>query len=606
MSSLLTMTEEQLYMQNLTKSQKQLIEHFDYVGSDVPFADTPEAPFSGIITGWFKYLDVFLAKTDVVQTDYFYCPIHRRWLKLRDNTFYFIERHLSTHTGYGQLFRRSKSKAIDAIIDSTTKIKFTKQQQQYLQENILKYLLLTDKPLSDGDNAFIQAIIPSINATGLRNRAGEIADSVRLEIKAIIQNVDYIRPSIDEWSDAMNNRYVGETIYTIYKGEWQCFVVALRKINGLHATSAEIANILTSIENDYEIALNKERFCSDNCNTMKGVANKKELYRFPCIIHFLHNVAKQYLKTETEWTVELKKFVKKLHKSSVFAGYCDSHHIQRIPTFTEVRWASISNTLIYLDTNKNHIQMYLNENKIDDMNQEFWDLVHESKTFFRTIYLCIELLEGDEFGTISYVNQVIERLKKAISSIVEEPEKRDRLLGYIAQFLQDYKEEMFPLIYIAEFCNPQICLSLNDTQIIDVKRHIAIKAAELGFPIPNPNERQRSRSDEEIISFTDCSDERVTLLDELEDPKLRKMGRDESLLSFWLSKLNNPETKGIAKVALDTLSTLCNSASVEREFSKAKNILTMKRLRLLPVITEDLLIISANKKISEKYITYEL
>ena len=53
-------------------------------------------------------------------------------------------------------------------------------------------------------------------------------------------------------------------------------------------------------------------------------------------------------------------------------------------------------------------------------------------------------------------------------------------------------------------------------------------------------------------------------------------------------------------VALDVLSTLCNSASVE--FSRAKNILTMKRLRLLPLITEDLLIITTNPEISRKYL----
>ena len=62
------------------------------------------------------------------------------------------------------------------------------------------------------------------------------------------------------------------------------------------------------------------------------------------------------------------------------------------------------------------------------------------------------------------------------------------------------------------------------------------------------------------------------LLNELKNPQTRKLERDQDLLSFWSLKLNNQFTKGIAMVALDVLSTLCNYASVEREFSRAKNI----------------------------------
>ena len=57
------------------------------------------------------------------------------------------------------------------------------------------------------------------------------------------------------------------------------------------------------------------------------------------------------------------------------------------------------------------------------------------------------------------------------------------------------------------------------------------------------------------------------LLNELKNPQTRKLGRYQDFLSFW--SLNNQFTKGIAMVALDVLSTLCNYGSVEIESSRA-------------------------------------
>ena len=48
------------------------------------------------------------------------------------------------------------------------------------------------------------------------------------------------------------NRSVSKSFifFTIYKGKWKNYTIALRKIKGLHATTDEIIQIIMNIEKD--------------------------------------------------------------------------------------------------------------------------------------------------------------------------------------------------------------------------------------------------------------------------------------------------------------------------------------------------------------------
>ena len=75
------------------------------------------------------------------------------------------------------------------------------------------------------------------------------------------------------------------------------------------------------------------------------------------------------------------------------------------------------------------------------------------------------------------------------------------------------------MIYAAEYLNPQLCLTLNDEQITLVQQFIADEASSWGSPIPTTYEQMQNRNDDRIACFTD-------------DQRLRKLGRDQDLLSF--------------------------------------------------------------------------
>ena len=161
-------------------------------------------------------------------------------------------------------------------------------------------------------------------------------------------------------------------------------------------------------------------------------------------------------------------------------------------------------------------------------------------------------------------------------------------LNYINQFKKDFESELFPIIYAAELLNISICLNLISSEINQAKNYIANRARALGCHIPVESQLKHN-DDDEILQYTDHQTENLNILDNLEN----------RFSFYWLKKMKTEETKWIA---IEILSTLCNSASVEREFSKAKNIKTMKRLRLLPALYEDLVLISCNKELATKYL----
>ena len=175
------------------------------------------------------------------------------------------------------------------------------EQTNIIKKEMQKYLLFNCRPFTDADDIHLRKICPSLNSDSLRADAVAIAKATKKELKVIISNSLFTRPSIDEWEDAKKRRYVGETIYCLHDGKLEPFVIALKEIKALHATAEEIANIMDNIDIEYSIDSSKERYCSDNCNVMLSVQTVKGIARFPCILHAIHNTVGNFLEGESDF-----------------------------------------------------------------------------------------------------------------------------------------------------------------------------------------------------------------------------------------------------------------------------------------------------------------
>ena len=588
-------------LQNSLNQITNLMNKFRYVGTQIPFnieAAQSSQPFEGEISGWYKFNDIYIAKTNVLQPGYAFCSIHKKWIIIVRFSFFYIHRHLKTHPDYAAQIDAQTTNAVNEIVFENQTVTFDSNEQKFIRHSIYAHILTNARPFTDADGEYMRALVPNISSTDLRNKAHSIATAMKEQIKLILQESEFLRPSIDEWSDARMRRYIGETIFFIHNNQWKQLIIALRPIKALHANAQEIANVLDKIEIDYEIDASKMRFVSDNCNTMLAVQCEKGIQRFPCILHFIHGLVKTVFKFQKNFLSQLSEFVSFLHKSTTYAAFCQELNIPRIPSFTITRWGSAHDTLYYITSQFVHISTFFERERPNfEIHVDFFETCKLNQQFTKVMKQCIRELEGDDFGTISKVNQILGIIQETIENLPDSvTESKQNAELKLNQFKEDYKRDLFPLIYVTEFLNPSLELCLNNEQLRSALNYIQNMAANAGYPI---NVLEQEENEQGILKYTDSL--RQNLLRDLQNMNFRHLPRDpDALLNFWLEKYRNPQTKGIAYVALDSLSTLCNSASVEREFSSAGRILSMERMRLLPEITEDLVMIYTNKGLAKE------
>ena len=116
---------------------------------------------------------------------------------------YYVTRHLERSHGFSNQDTATKKKRkISHIINVDTSSSLSIDRMNFIKKELQKYLLINCKPFSDADDTHIRAICPAINSGSLRADAIRIANSTREEIRMIIANSLFTRPSIDEWEDA--------------------------------------------------------------------------------------------------------------------------------------------------------------------------------------------------------------------------------------------------------------------------------------------------------------------------------------------------------------------------------------------------------------------
>ena len=63
---------------------KKLISRFTYVDNSIPFTEFEAAPFQGEVRGWYKYQDVYIAKTSKPEAEFFTVQYIKNGLQFLD------------------------------------------------------------------------------------------------------------------------------------------------------------------------------------------------------------------------------------------------------------------------------------------------------------------------------------------------------------------------------------------------------------------------------------------------------------------------------------------------------------------------------------------
>jgi hypothetical protein len=579
------------------------------VGTLIPFSDPDQKPFEGDIIKWFQdkeFPEIYLAATsEKVVTEHYFCAFCKRWLNARSSSAFYIIRHHRTHSTVDER-QKDEKKVIKKVVGAEflEVPVLTFPQRTFISKMFKTYILLTGRPFSDIENKFIQELLPDgESAQKVRESAMDAAVAIRSEIKDILASSSFASVAIDEWADHMGRRFMGETVTALILGEIRTFTLALAPITSEHATAEELFSLLQIVNNRYNLETRSLRYVTDNCSTMVKVQKIGKLERFPCICHGIALCVNAFLNArKEEFLIPLSSIVSFLRRSEVYTAFCIHENIPQIPEFIQIRWTSLAQTISYLSTKQKYVLKYAKQESLT-FDVAIFTLIEEFKPFFDLYQKCSKKLESDLFGTISYVCQVLYNLTNEVKKLkTKHLECCEAFTEKLAKFKEDFRVEMYPLVYAATILNPMIPLKVLAPQELESgMAYIREKMIKHGWE--GISSVVETGIDDDGFETTK-RDPRTSkdLISSLVLESNRFLPEGQNLFSFWKLQADNESTRIAGIVALEILITLCSSSSVEREFSAAGRFLTIKRMRLHPEIIDDLAVIIGNPQIAPKYI----
>ena len=100
--------------------------------------------------------------------------------------------------------------------------------------------------------------------------------------------------TFDGWSSKNGTPYLGITIKSLINYKYHDFFLDLIELSSENAANIT-ANVITTLAN-YGVSIDSIVSCAtDNCPTMKAVADDLNLWRIPCTCHLLNLIFKEFV-----------------------------------------------------------------------------------------------------------------------------------------------------------------------------------------------------------------------------------------------------------------------------------------------------------------------
>lgn len=349
---------------------------------------------------------------------------------------------------------------------------------------------------------------------------------------------------------------------------------------------------------------------SDNCNLMNNAFTFSGILRLPCSCHLLNLFLKAFIKPSEKTILEISSAARSLRSSVCYAALKDDFDELKIANYTEIRWISLYQTFKSLLNSRQSINTFYiaeDESIKFKLTSIHWTFIESMIPILKTYKSVIKILEGDDFGSISLVLISFNKIKTEIENLPS-CQFHDNIQSFKNEYdekMKLYKQQMHPLYDAAAILNPFINnTNVNLKEGID---YIESKMKSIGW---SPGKIKVSTN--KTVNFlnsisnesleTEISPVRQFLNMGTIDPDQNENETlGDVLFRYWKRKLDSNVDTFLSKVALGILNQFCTSCSCERLFSKASQVLTRERLRLMPDVAESQVIIMANRELAEKY-----
>lgn len=538
------------------------------------------------------------------------CHICRKMLKINGSTTSNLANHLRLHK------INSTSAATDYPTESSGIKKYCSQKynQETFEILLVQFLVKSDSAFELVRNKEFKNLLMYLNsnvqmpssATCKRRIVGLYDKQVQIEIKKMKELNTKLSCSLDIWTSPNGVAFLGVHAHYV-SSSWtlEKQLLAFSPFPGVHSGVA-IFNLFDKVIETYGI---KEKVISvtmDNASNNDSFMNIL-IQKYPtidaeshirCFAHVLNISTQELFKEPGEHILNLRSFIRELRLSPTKMGYLreiyEKENISAPKKFKKLildvptRWNSTYEMLQRAMQLRTAVISY-SGNRISDEAWAHFDWLLEILAPFKE---ATDLTVVEETSTLSVVvptyNRLLDKLEKVLGSI-NKTNSMYLLLRNSLSKLHGYYNASSELATIATVLDPRF--NLNEYAKDQGKNSIdAKKVGEFVLEMFSKDYYSNVSSSENVPTQTKKS----VLFDddflETEPTTAREcleqyfnqppISRRTSALNWW--KQNETKFSQVAKMAKHFLAIPATEASVERNFSSGRHLITFDRSSLLP------------------------
>lgn len=522
-----------------------------------------------------------------------YCYICESWFSFnfKNN---FINQHISTRF---HKCRSSQSKILTKK-DDVASLTYS------VIKNVILFILLDGKPISNIESQYLTSIGPKLpNRQSFTKSIKDLSTKFTEIVKQKIEKMTVCYICIDEWSDKRKRHFLGTTLQGVKDNMMENFVISFKKIDALHVTAEYLQKKVNEIRDNFNIKSNFSGIVTDGASNM--VAFDNHIYnRHCCICHVLNLLLQDLHELFQKYLSKLENFQCSIKNSSLFTKLCEEkkHSITRIPSYCPTRFYSLYNLIHSFNISYQIVIEFLNQKITDFFNTDDFLFYQEFELLIEYFKDSIQLFEKNEFGQIAKIHTELYTVKDAIKTVIQ----NSQYLKKYQKNIEDIMNSRFDIIYksydklvfASALLHPN---HLYSTFISPSEKNIGTDF--IRDLLKKEKQKDKNYVESNITLLGETKSQREYLIrnkiiieedDELEIYFQQSPTREQDPMKYWIER--KERFPYLYKVAINILSTPTSSASIERFFSKVKELLGDKQLKTNEDLLEARMILIGNRK----------
>jgi hypothetical protein len=447
---------------------------------------------------------------------------------------------------------------------------------------------------------------------GLKNL---LEQNIRGECGTVI--TEFGRPvvslAVDGWSDSRARRYEGVTVRQCNPRGGPVRFLALKEVGAIHDSASELAEVVRRVIAKYGLERGFWNICTDrfSMNLAAFRENHTSLDDFyestwrwlPCVCHFLNNLLSLFLNNIKHRTGPIFRLQQRFRKKGPFITFLAQHGcFLSIPSVSPTRWYSAHELFVRLETLWPFMKAFATQEqkRVPELNDGVKRDIELLKDLTHTFVKAQTELEGNGFGIGSlFIGHFASIQEQLLAFTANEPEVARVLGDYIQAFQQEYQVE-WDVFILMTFLNPALQW-LNGRQYTEESeeriRGFLVRRVTLEMS-QEASDRPSEPATGDYHTYCPISQIVSSPAEEQVNAYRRRRTSGHPLsLALWFNP--TPEFKHLSSVALQILSLLTTSASVERGFSVARHVATDFQMAMRPETLANRVFIQANWELVE-------